>query len=90
MNKYNYTEKKDLEGILHPIPKINGADILHIHKKNGMITFSAWCGQKQLNEKEYNVHKLLVLRLANDFYKDKKINENLTWLTNQNSNIRSK
>lgn len=71
-------ERKTIEDILHPCPRIRGYEIRHRHAGQ-YIYFSAW-RNNQTNGKEFRVHRSLVL-YDNTFYRRYVID--LGWLTQE-------
>lgn len=72
-------EKKIIEDILHPTPKIKSYDILHRHVGQ-WIYFSAWISDNKINDKEFRVHRQDILN-DKTFYK--RYIQDLGWLTRE-------
>lgn len=72
-------EKKIIEGILHPTPKIKGYNITHRHVGQ-YIYFSAWQGDNRLNDKEFRVHRQEVLNDKTFYHR---YLQDLGWLTQE-------
>ena len=66
LRKYYARQRKELESILHPIPKFGDIDICHEHKK-GVIEFTAWKGNDRANWASLEVAKITILA-TKDFY----------------------
>jgi len=62
-------ETKEIEHILHPVPIINGYEILHEHLRNGYIRFLAWdrTVHRPLNNRSFIVKRHDILT-RDDFY----------------------
>ena len=70
-------ERKKIESVLHPCPKIGEADILHEHKGK-VIRFNAWDKDAPINSRVLEVDRMTVL-FREDFYSLYK--KELVWLT---------
>lgn len=67
-NRILREEKKKLEGILHPCPKIGNMEILHEHLRNGNIRFTAWVGCGPVNNMKQLVIKRQDILTRPEFY----------------------
>jgi hypothetical protein len=76
--KFNREERKQIEKILHPCPKINGIDILHEHQRNRKISFSAWLGENPFTKKKFLSDNDAVFFAGKNFYDC--ISESIAWL----------
>ena len=67
LRRHYARKRKELEAILHPIPKFGDIEILHEHKR-GVIEFTAWRGNDRVNWASLEVDKGTILT-TKDFYK---------------------
>jgi hypothetical protein len=73
-------ELKIIEKKLHPSPLVNGVEIAHMHHGKEIV-FTAWVGDRRLNEREIRVTRQQVL-CADDFYTE--YAQDIAWITKNN------
>jgi hypothetical protein len=68
-------DTKIIEKKWHPIPKHNGLEICHEHKRNGTVIFTAWHGEHQANDRQLQFDRYDVA------YNNAPSSDDLDWLT---------
>lgn len=85
--------RKRIEAILHPCPKFGDIEILHEHKRNGNIHFSAWKGNLQIKKDGERLYVALGRDSIIDnpkFYEENMDNWNYLLMKEEKKNVSSK